>query len=183
MVALPSLGEDEKIIDADGPRLRLLICHDCKTIEPLPWFDGPVQYDDTLNYRLASHRTGSGEPHHGTLGTVSESSWEDPQKQRQIMKEITKAHAGGETGLGHALYNARSTFQEDALTCWRQHNRTTNCQDYKSDSKRLVPDTRGERRELGLSVKSSARPATSLCNFCPYHSVVMQRARKEQGFY
>jgi hypothetical protein len=48
---------------------------------------------------------------------------------------------------------------------------------------RLVPDTRAERRDLGLETKASRRPATSLCVFCPYHSVVMQRARKAQGFY
>lgn len=183
MVALPTTGDGERIIDADGPRLRLLICHDCGSIEPLPAYDGPVEYDDTLNFRLAGHRTESGTPHRGSLGTVSEASWEDTEKRAQILREIAKAHAGGEVGLGTKMYAARSTFQEDAMTCWRQHNRTQNCEDYKSDKKRLVPDTKSERKELGLSVKSSARPGTSLCVFCPYHSVVMERARKAQGFY
>lgn len=190
MVALPTLGEDERVIDADGPRLRLLICHDCKSVDVLPWYDGPPQYDDTLNYRLADHQgpkdTQTGEPrwyHTGTMASVSEKSWEDESTKWRILDELSKAHAGGEVGLGSAIYHARSNFKEDAMTCWKQHNRTQNCGDYKSDSKRLVPDTRGERKELGLDTKSSRRPGTHLCVFCPYHSVVMARARKEQGFY
>jgi hypothetical protein len=189
MVALPTLGEDEKVIDSSGPRLRLLICHDCNTVDVLPMYDGPVEYDDTLNYRLADHQgplDDDGKPryyHHGSLSTVSEKSWEDSSVQRQILAEISKAHGGGELGLGSAIYHARSNFKEDAFTCWKQHNRTENCQDYMSDAKRLVPDTRGERKELGIETKSRRRPGTSLCVFCPYHSVVQQRAMKKQGFY
>lgn len=190
MVALPSLGEDERVIDADGPRLRLLICHDCGSIDVLPWYDGPPQYDDTLNYRLADHQgprdERTGEPryyHHGTMATVAEKSWDDASTQSQIIDEIMKAHAGGDVGLGMKLYHARSNFKEDAMKCWQQHNRTQNCDDYKSDKMKLIPDTRGERKDLGLDTKASRRPGTSLCVFCPYHSVVMARARKAQGFY
>lgn len=190
MVALPTLGEDERVIDADGPRLRLLICHDCGSIDVLPWYDGPPQYDDTLNYRLREAHQGPldeyGEPryyHHGTMATVAEKSWDDASTQKKIIDEIIKAHSGGDVGLGAKLYHARSNFKEDAMACWREHNRTSNCEDYKSDRKKLVPDTRGDRKELGLDVKSSRRPGTYLCMFCPYHSVVMERVRKEQGFY
>lgn len=189
MVALPTLGEDERVIDADGPRLRLLICHDCRSVDVLPWYEGPPEFDDTLKYRLTGHQgplDDDGLPryyHHGTMSTVSEKSWDDTNTQRIILGEISKAHNGGEVGLGSAIYNARSNFKEDAITCWKQHNRTTDCQDYKSDSKLLVPDTRGERKELGLEVSSRRRPGTSLCVFCPYHSVVMQKARIKQGFY
>lgn len=190
MVALPTLGDDEKVIDADGPRVRLLICHDCGSVDVLPWYDGPPEYDDTLNFRLREAHQGPldeyGEPryyHHGTMATVNEKSWDDPEKQRQILSELAKAHAGGEVGLGSKLYHARSNFKEDAIACWKRHGRTQNCEDYKSDKMKLVPDTRGDRKELGLELKSSRRPGTSLCVFCPYHSVVMQRARKQQGFY
>lgn len=185
MVALPSLGEDERVVDADGPRLRLLVCYTCNSIDALPWFDGPVEYDDTLNYRLSQHRFASGDPHIGMngLATVNESSWENPNLRRRILEDLSKLRKAGEAeGLGHANYNLRNTFKEDAQACWKKHNRTLNCEDYKSDSKRLVPDTRGERRELGLEARASRRPGTSLCVFCPYHSVVMQRARKAQGF-
>jgi hypothetical protein len=184
MVALPPSREDEKVVDADDPRIRLLICNDCETIEPLPWFDGPVQYDDTLNFRLAGHRTAEGTPHRGAMATVSEVSWDDTEKRRKILDELNKAKNGGEIGLGSKLYDLRSTYAEDAYKCWQHdHNRTKNCEDYKSDKKKLVPDTRGDRKELGLETKSSARPNTWLCVFCPYHSVVMERARRDQGYY
>lgn len=186
MVATPNLEDGERVIDADGPRLRLLVCYTCNSIDALPWFDGPVQYDDTLNYRLSQHRFADGNPHIGMngLATVNEASWENPNLRRRILADLSKLRKGGEAeGLGQVNYDLRNTFKEDAQACWRAHNRTTDCADYKSDSKRLVPDTRGERKELGLAIKNSARPATSLCVFCPYHSVVMQRARKEQGFY
>jgi hypothetical protein len=120
---------------------------------------------------------------HAGLATVSEKTWDDPRLQKKVIEQLSEAASGKDTGLGSGLYNLRDTFKDDAIKCWRQHNRTTNCGDYKSDSKRLVPDTRGDRRELGLETKASRRPGTYLCVFCPYHSVVMQRARKEQGFY
>lgn len=190
MVAMPNLSEDERVIDADGPRLRLLICHDCGSIDVLPWYDGPPEYDDTLRYRLREAHQGPlddfGEPryyHRGTMATVAEKSWDDSSTQKKIIDELVKAHAGGEVGLGSKIYHARSNFKDDAMQCWREHNRTENCGDYKSDKKKLVPDTRGDRKELGLDTSSRNRPGTSLCVFCPYHSIVMERVRKSQGFY
>lgn len=184
MVAVPVLPEGERAIDADGPRLRLLVCKTCNSIEPLPWFDGPVEYDDTLNHRLAGHKFPSGEPHIGApMFTVSELSWNDPSLRKQIIAEINKSTRIGAEGLGQTFYDLRSTFQEDAMKCWKEHGRTLNCEDYRSDKKRLTPYTRGDRKELGLEQSERRRPGTSLCMFCPYHSVVMQRARKEQGFY
>lgn len=185
MVALPRLGEDERVIDDKDARIRLLICNVCHTIEPLPSFDGPVEHDDTLNYRLAAHRTPDGHPHVGALATVSEKSWDDPAKQKKILEELNKARAGGEVGLGNELYDLRSTFSEDAMKCWRvEHNRTTDCGDYKSDRMKLVPPTRAERKDLGLEVRSKHMPSsTYLCNFCPYHRVVENRVRESQGYY
>jgi hypothetical protein len=184
MVAVPNLPEGETAIDADGPRLRLIICKTCNSIEPLPWFDGPVEYDDTLNHRLANHKFPSGEAHIGApMFTVSEASWNDDSLRKRILSEISAATKTGAEGLGQTFYDLRSTFQEDALTCWKQHGRTTNCADYRSESKRLTPYTRADRKELGLEQSERRRPGTSLCVFCPYHSVVMERARKEQGFY
>lgn len=184
MVATPSLPEGERVIDADGPRLRLIICKTCNSIEPIPWFEGPVEYDDTLNARLAGHRFASGEAHIGApMFTVSEKSWEDPGIRKQIVAEISKSTKVGAEGLGQTFYDLRATFKDDAVSCWKKHNRTLDCADYRSDSKKLIPDTRGDRKDLGLDTKASRRPGTSLCVFCPYHSVVMARARKDQGFY
>lgn len=177
---------EERVVDSDDARIRLLICHVCNTIDPLPWFDGPVEHDDTLKARLAQHRTPEGHPHIGNLATVSESSWNTPERRARIIEELSKARDGGEAGLGTHFYDVRSTFEEDAMRCWRiEHNRTTNCEDYKSDRKKLVPNnTREERKELGLSTKAKDRPAnTWLCQFCPYQSIVMQRVRKAKGMY
>jgi hypothetical protein len=190
LVALPT-SDDTRVIDAEGPRIRLLLCATCRSIEPIPWFDGPAEYDDTLNYRVSKHAFPSGTPHvmpvigntPAGLATVSEKTWEDPQLQRKVIEQLSEAASGSETGLGSKLYNLRDTFKDDALACWRKHSRTTDCGDYKSDRMRLVPDTRGERRELGLETKASRRPGTSLCVFCPVHSIVMQKARRAQGFY
>lgn len=186
MVALPRLGEDERVIDDKDARIRLLICNVCNTIEPLPSFDGPVEHDETLNYRLAEHRTPEGHPHVGALATVSEKSWNDAAKQKKILEELNKARAGGDVGLGSELYDLRSTFQEDAMKCWRiEHNRTTDCGDYKSDRMKLTPQhTRGDRRELGLETRSKYIPTnTWLCTFCPFHTLVMEQVRKAEGYY
>jgi hypothetical protein len=39
-----------------GKRVRLLVCATCKTIEELPWYEGPQECDDTGNYRMSFHR-------------------------------------------------------------------------------------------------------------------------------
>lgn len=184
MSLMPAEGEEHVVDDGDA-RIRLLLCYVCDSIEPLPWFDGPVEHDETLHARLLKHRTPEGHPHRGNLATVSETSWNTPERRERIVEELSKVRAGGEAGLGTKFYDVRSTFEEDAMDCWRRlHNRTENCDDYMSDSKRLLPNTREERKDLGLSVRAKDRPGgSSLCMFCPYHSVVMQRARKKQGYY
>jgi hypothetical protein len=163
------------------------MCATCRSIDELPWFDGPTEFDDTLHARMLEHRFPDGNAHimpsMGGLATVNEVSWNNPKRRAEIISQLTKAQAETDPGLGSVLYAARDNFKENAMKCWREHNRTKNCQDYKSDRKKLIPDTRGDRKELGLNTRSSARPGTSLCVFCPYHSVVMERARKAQGFY
>jgi hypothetical protein len=176
---------EEHVVDAEDARVRLLLCYVCNTIEPLPWFDGPNEYDETLKARLAKHRTPEGHPHVGNLATVSETSWNTPERREKIVEELSAVRNGGEAGLGTKFYDVRNTFEEDAMTCWRvKHGRTENCDDYKSDKMRLLPDTRGDRKELGMATRAVDRPGgTYLCMFCPYHSVVMQRARKKAGIY
>lgn len=180
------LNEDERVVDADDPKIRLLICYTCNSIDPLPYFDGPVEYDVTLLARAEQHRFPDGNAHfvYPGLARVSEVSWADPSRQKEIIKKLLEQR-GGDTGLDQAFYDVRSTFEEDAMKCWRvEHNRTTDCGDYKTEPKRLLPDTREERRELGLSVKSKDRTGGSyLCDFCPYRSIVQQRVFKDRGLY
>jgi hypothetical protein len=164
----------------DDTKVRLLICGVCKSIEELPWFEGPQEYDDTGNFRLGQHRFASGNLHPFTVGDVLKREWDNPTIQRAIVTGITEQVEGlKEGGLGDEFYDVRSTFFEDAMACWKRHNRTTNCTDYKTDRMRLLPDTRAERKELGLEVKN--RPSTHLCDFCPYKSVVQKKYVKDKG--
>ncbi|MFI6495950.1 hypothetical protein [Nonomuraea typhae] len=158
-------------------KVRLLVCQDCKTIEELPDHDGPVDYDVLLETAASRHETASGLRHVGFLYDVSAKSWNDSRIRLEIIEQIKKR--SGE-GLGNAFYAVKATFQEDAQKCWRQHNRTRNCDEYKSDRKRLQPDTKAERKDLGLAPMQSDR---FLCEFCPVQSVMMQRMRADRGDY
>lgn len=158
-------------------KLRLLICFVCKSIEEVPYYEGPPERDDTLNFRTSQHQFASGERHVGQLAVLNEDDWKNPQTRSAIIKQISEEF--GE-GLGQEFYDVKATFEEDAMKCWNAHSRTLNCGDYKTDErKRLLPDTREERKDLGLSVKN--RPNTWLCDFCPYKSVVQGRVVKERG--
>lgn len=159
-------------------RIRLLVCGECKTIEELPWYEGPVEGDTLLEVLASRHEYPSGQRHGGAnLFDVEEKHWRDPYIQKRIVEEIT-VRTG--KGLGDEFYNIKNTFQEDAFTCWKRHNRTRNCDDYKSDRKRLMPNTRQERKEAGLPPFRSNR---FLCEFCPVQSVYMQRMRAKRGDY
>jgi hypothetical protein len=187
--ALPDLGG----IDMDelerGVRDLLLVCADCGTIEHIPAFDGPVERNEPFQARIRKHLVplaDSTATHSIATTTVNAKLWaENEEFRKYIAQTISDATKTGDVGFGHEFYDLKSTFAEDAMDCWRhKHGRTENCGDYKSEKMRLLADTREERRDLGLSVKSKDRPVGSyLCMFCPYHSIVMQRARKAQGIY
>jgi hypothetical protein len=163
-------------------RLRLLICHSCETIEELPDYEGPPDYDDTLNYRVSAHRFGDGSEHFGVLATVAEEDWHKPSYQHEIRAKIADAvKPGSGSGMGDDFYNIKNTFSQDAMTCWRQHNRTRDCADWRTDAKRLYPDTRADRKAEGMDVK--ARPNTWLCDFCPVTSIYSQKRNSKRGDY
>lgn len=168
--------------DRADAKIRLLICKTCSTIDPLPDWDGPAEYDDTLLSRVGQHQfDGSNRGHDMDLGRVSEKSWNDPKVRPELLKEIAhNVGTGKAEGLGQTFYDVRSTYAEDAMRCWRfEHGRTSNCDDYMSSKKLLLSDTRGDRVELGLDPK--ARGRTHLCKFCPYESVVQGRKNKARG--
>jgi len=165
-------------------KLRLLICTGCGAVEELPDYEGPWKNDTWFNEKVKGHLLPSGEKTHGDvhIGRIEMSKW-------LSHRDDIVAHAAEEfkmpgegVGLGNTFYDTKSNFMADAFKCWRsEHNRTTNCADYRSSKKRLLPDTRGERKELGLD--PSSRPNTFLCDFCPYNSIVMQRQRDDKGYY
>lgn len=166
-------------------QLRLLICHQCKTVEEFPDFDGPPDRDEVLAFHAAKHRS-AGVPHKGNLVKIDEEHWSREEVREQTLKQIQEALSGGETGLGSPAYNLLNTLREDAMTCFRQHQRNPACSDYKSPEKRLVPDTVAERKELGLDPvydSTNRRLTRYLCEYCPVHSLVQQAARKRAGLY
>jgi hypothetical protein len=170
---------------SEPEKIRLLICSTCSSIDPLPWYEGPPELDDTLNYRLSQHRFPSGDPHIGLLANVFEDAW-SKQAYRDAIRDKLAEEAGirlpGQSaGLGETYYDVRSTYAEDAMKCWKQHNRTTDCGDYKTRAKLLLADTRAERKEIGLD--PAQRATTYLCQFCPMESIKMQAYRKETGQY
>jgi hypothetical protein len=150
-------------------QVRLLICRDCKTIEPLPDYSGDVEHDYLLDYLVKQHRTNEVE-HIGMLARVASSDWNNPAAQAEISKRLVKDF-GGETGLGSDFYNTRDTLREDAMSCWGQHLRTPDCNDYKSDAKRLTPGTAQARKEAGMPAFRT-KDDRYLCEFCPVHSMV-----------
>lgn len=176
----------EKSNDKDDAKMRILVCYTCDSIDPLPFYDGPPQYDDTLNHRVGLHRFPDGREHFGQLMRVSEKSWNDPQKRTEIIRQMHQhRNAGQGDGLGEDIYDVKNTYQEDAMSCWRlEHNRTSNCEDYKSDKKRLVyQQTLADRKAAGMEHRSKhIATDTYLCDFCPYKSVVQRRVMDAKGF-
>lgn len=159
-------------------RVRILLCHTDGAVHELPMYSGPPEYDDTLNYRIAEHKFGDGTAHFGIVFTVAKSDWEKKTYRDGILDEIAKhtRPPGEGAGLGQTFYDVKSNFQAEAMSCWKKHNRTLDCGDYMTDKMRLYPDTKAERKELGITTK---RPNTFLCDFCPVKSVVMGKQNKE----
>ena len=163
----------------DLSKIRLLVCHNCKTIEELPDFQGNPRDDHVLAYLIERrHTTPEGTAHIGNLFDIDEHQWRRPEVRLEVLKEI-KQMSG--KGLGDEFYEVKSTFQEDAAQCWKSKKLTrNNCDEYRSERKALVPNTKDIRKELGLGKPPKLR---YLCDFCPYTSKVMQRKRAAAGYY
>jgi hypothetical protein len=173
----------------DGPIIRLLVCLVCETIEELPDYEGPVQYDYLLEISVEKHKFPSGEEHKGRLFKVPVKSWANSKDKKEILDQLK---AGGSRGLDELdpekkFYETKMTFAQEAMSCWEKHNRvtlSTGCEDYESPSKRLLPDTAKERGELGLPKPEHLQgPKVFSCHFCPYHGQVIQRRRQIAGLY
>ncbi|WP_344585669.1 hypothetical protein [Nonomuraea roseoviolacea] len=135
-------------------------------------------YDTLLDVAASRHEYAYEKPHPGLrMFRVKQTDWNDTRKRLDIIERL-KEETGD--GLGDEFYAVKETFKEDAMTCWKQHNRTKNCDEFKSDRKRLMPDTTAERKSAGFAPMQSNR---FLCEFCPCGSLVMQRARAAKGIY
>lgn len=181
----------ETKMDDTGPEIRLLVCGVCKTVEVLDDYTGPqeraAEYDVVLNVALEKHQEGVERiPHVGQMFRVRKSSWDVPEAQEQIRRQVVaKFDPNAETGLGSEAYALRDNFKADAFDCWEEHRRTPACGDYKSDAKRLIPNTAAERKEAGMPKFEVGNPATQryLCEYCPVHSLVQQAQKKKAGLY
>jgi hypothetical protein len=163
--------------------VRLLICHICKSLEELPDFEGRPEDDHLLAVLAARHQhreNPEAAEKAGVLLKVEKRHWDSPSTREAIEARIRES--SGYTGLDPRFYAAKETFKWDAFACWRAHRRDPDCNDYKSDSKILVPDTAAERKEAGLP-KYHSRHTRYLCEFCPVHSLVTTAARKRAGLY
>jgi hypothetical protein len=62
------------------------------------------------------------------------------------------------------------------MICYSQHLRPKGaCPDFNAESKRLMPDTKAERKEAGLDPKRGL-PIIHLCSFCPVRSFYDSKA-------
>lgn len=171
----------------EGPLIRLLRCMVCETWEEIPDYDGPSDKDYLLEISLEKHKFPSGDPHVGKLFKVPVKTWTNYEQRKAVLDQLGK---GGSAGLDNldperSFYDTKSTFMEDAMTCYRAHNQPKiGCSDYASERKRLLPDTAKERGELGLPKPEHLDgPKIYLCNFCPVHVNVVTAKRMAEGMY
>jgi hypothetical protein len=148
--------------------VRLLLCHECKSLEKVDDYEGDPHNDWALRYVTDRHVFPSGEKHMGQLLRVEKKHWESESTRKAIEKQIRDS--AGHTGLNQEFYDTKDTLGEDALTCYNRKGRNPNCSDYRDESKRLSAGTDKERRELGLQ---PLRANHFLCDHCPVHSMVM----------
>ncbi|MCC3766005.1 hypothetical protein [Streptomyces sp. UNOC14_S4] len=152
--------------------IRLLMCHNCRTIEELPDHDGHPREDHLLDNLVNRHEFPDGAKHRGQLLKVPKAYWEKAHYKDEIIKKINHNLAkGGSDGLGGDFYNTKATFQDDAMACWKRHNRSLDCSDWKSDKVRLTPGTAKERKVAGLPKYRSPKDRY-LCDFCPVANAV-----------
>jgi len=161
----PQPEPEVRDLEDNGPRVRLLRCVDCKSIDELPPYSGPAGQDVLLDNLLQSkHIYASGTTHEVTLLTMSAKLWNDKTIQPRIVKQLS---AGGSQGLDELdadYYATRNTYQEDALACFSRHARPKEgCIDYENPDKRIGNPTK-EGWQSG--------PRVYLCNFCPVQSWV-----------
>lgn len=155
---------------------RLLVCYDCFTIEKLPPYRGAtddqgryLEDDPPLEYLIESkHMTDGQEPHRGMLFLCDEDTWNSLNAQTEISKEVFKDQA--------ANAQLRDSLTDDALSCYRKHNRPKDgCIDWMDESKRLPSPSKQKSANKG-------KHAMKLCHFCPVtHGTVLPDIRTKLG--
>jgi len=177
-------GEYTEIKD-DGPRIRLLYCYNCKSIEELPDFKGHPDDDVTLQILVERHQS-AGIPHTGFLSDVSVKLYSQEKYRKEIIKNLRTRVGGGLADLDPDYYTTKATFYEDAMKCFSEHLRPkADCGDWRAKNKRLVPKNTAElRKEVGfVSAEKSAATNVFLCDFCPVKTYYATKQRQAAGLY
>ena len=169
----------------DSPEIRVLYCLVCDTMEELPLFDGPPENDHLLEILVQRHIFPSGDPHKGHLFRMPQLQWENIEVRKKIIEQIKGGGSKGIDEFDAKFYDTKNTFKEDAMACYNKHLRPTEgCDDFNTPSKRLLPDTKAERKDAGLPDPAKAPgPKNYLCQFCPVSSVIMTKMRALRGDY
>jgi hypothetical protein len=117
--------------------------------------------------------------HLGRLYNVSLLHWQSKTLKPQIIEQITSG-ASGLDAFGTGFYATRMQFHEDAMKCFAVHSRPKGqCPEFHADKKRLLPTTKAERHEVGLSdPKNAPGPRIYLCDFCPVRTFNERCARE-----
>lgn len=159
--------------------VRVLLCHVCKSLESMPDYEGNPDNDDVLTTLLSRHtQKHPTQMNSGQLMRVGAKDWESPSTRSAIEQAIRES--AGHTGFDPEFYQARDTLKDDAMTCWKRHNRTVDCSDYKTRKMLLQPGTKAERKAEGLPEYHST---TYVCSACPVDTLVTTAARKKAGMY
>lgn len=164
--------------------MRLLLCHDCRTLEELPDFDGPPAADVLLKELAERHRFPDDDRHRGQLLKIEAEDWKDKTRREAIIEEVWKK--AGYTGMEPEFYATKNTFQEDAAKCFDRHRRPKDgCPDYCDPSKKLGNSTlTTEERNIAKAEGFKPRGAVYLCYFCPVQANYVQKKKFEAaGLY
>lgn len=133
-----------------------------------------------LQVTLSRHRTPEGHPHVGRLIDVPEKAWNIGRLRQALIQQIHEGLGGdGLDSSFSGFYDIQDTFREDAMFCYEQHLRPKGaCPDWHADNKRLMPDTKADRKEAGLDPKGM--PTIFLCSFCPVRSFMERKANEKK---
>lgn len=192
-MSIPILGQGGQPADQgtyteikdDGPKIRLLYCYNCKTIEELPDFEGNPD-DDVLLQVLVEKHESAGVPHTGFLAKIGAKTYSRPEVKKQVIENLRNKVGGGLADIDPDYYTTKATFYDDAMKCYNEHRRPKeDCGDWRSKNKRLVPKNTAElRKEVGLmSAAKSAGTNVFLCDFCPVKTHYVTQQRKAAKLY
>ena len=192
-MSIPILGQGGQPADQgtyteikdDGPKIRLLYCYNCKTIEELPDFEGNPD-DDVLLQVLVEKHESAGVPHTGFLAKIGAKTYSRPEVKKQVIENLRNKVGGGLADIDPDYYTTKATFYDDAMKCYNEHRRPKeDCGDWRSKNKRLVPKNTAElRKEAGLmSAAKSAGTNVFLCDFCPVKTHYVTQQRKAAKLY